>query len=48
MTLPGSDPLAARLAALKPHIHVFGHTHFAWNMELHGRPRRDTVRQQLA
>jgi hypothetical protein len=32
----GSDPLAARVAALKPHIHVFGHTHFAWNMALHG------------
>lgn len=24
----GSDPLAARVAALKPDVHVYGHTHF--------------------
>lgn len=32
----GSDPLASRLAALRPDVHVFGHTHFSWDASLHG------------
>ncbi|KAK2080575.1 hypothetical protein QBZ16_000429 [Prototheca wickerhamii] len=27
----GSDPLAARVARLRPAAHVFGHTHFSWD-----------------
>ena len=27
----GSDPLAARVAALRPALHLFGHTHFSWD-----------------
>ena len=34
----GSDPLAARLAALRPDVHIFGHTHFSWNMQMDGAP----------
>lgn len=32
----GSDPLAARIARLRPAAHVFGHTHFSWDAELDG------------
>lgn len=32
----GSDPLAARVAALRPDVHIFGHTHFSWNMHMSG------------
>ena len=30
----GSDALAARVAALAPEVHVFGHTHFSWDARL--------------
>jgi hypothetical protein len=30
----GSAPLAARLAQLSPDVHLFGHTHFAWEARL--------------
>lgn len=33
----GSAPLAARLPALRPDIHLFGHTHFSWDATLHGQ-----------
>ncbi|KAH7622687.1 putative CDP-diacylglycerol--serine O-phosphatidyltransferase 2 [Nannochloris sp. 'desiccata'] len=32
----GSIPLAERIEALKPDIHLFGHTHFAWDAEIKG------------
>ncbi|KAK9829451.1 hypothetical protein WJX72_005956 [[Myrmecia] bisecta] len=32
----GSDPLGQRVAALKPDIHIFGHTHFSWDATLQG------------
>ncbi|KAF6257220.1 hypothetical protein COO60DRAFT_31057 [Scenedesmus sp. NREL 46B-D3] len=32
----GSDFLWQRLQQLQPHMHVFGHSHFAWDMELQG------------
>lgn len=32
----GSQPLAKRVKALQPDIHVFGHSHFAWDAELDG------------
>jgi len=32
----GSDPLAARLQRLRPHCHLFGHSHFAWDQQLDG------------
>ena len=32
----GSTPLAQRLQALQPDIHVFGHTHFSWDATLAG------------
>jgi len=32
----GSIPLAERIEALKPDIHLFGHTHFAWDTEIKG------------
>lgn len=32
----GSDPLAARVEALRPDVHVFGHTHFSWDASLRG------------
>ncbi len=32
----GSLPLATRLEALKPDVHLFGHTHFAWDAEIQG------------
>ncbi|KAL4428836.1 hypothetical protein ABPG77_005274 [Micractinium sp. CCAP 211/92] len=32
----GSAPLAARLQQLQPDIHLFGHTHFAWDARLGG------------
>lgn len=32
----GSDFLWSRLQQLQPHLHVFGHTHFAWDMQLAG------------
>lgn len=30
MKAVGSQPLGARVAALQPDLHVFGHTHFGW------------------
>eukprot|EP00931_Biecheleriopsis_adriatica_P050659 TRINITY_DN29351_c0_g1_i1.p1 TRINITY_DN29351_c0_g1~~TRINITY_DN29351_c0_g1_i1.p1 ORF type:complete len:550 (-),score=88.16 TRINITY_DN29351_c0_g1_i1:22-1671(-) len=32
----GSVYLGKRVARLRPDIHVFGHTHFGWDMELNG------------
>lgn len=32
----GSVPLAKRLQALQPDVHIFGHTHFSWDTHLHG------------
>ena len=32
----GSAPLARRIQALQPDIHIFGHTHFSWDTQLHG------------
>lgn len=33
----GSAPLAARITAVSPHIHIFGHSHFSWDMSLDGK-----------
>ena len=33
----GSLPLEARVMELAPDVHVFGHTHFAWDMSVAGR-----------
>jgi Icc-related predicted phosphoesterase len=32
----GSDFLWQQLQQLQPHMHVFGHSHFAWDMDLQG------------
>ena len=32
----GSVPLAQRLRALTPDVHVFGHTHFSWDADIEG------------
>lgn len=32
----GSDPLEARVRALRPLAHVFGHTHFSWDAQVDG------------
>lgn len=32
----GSHPLAQRLRALQPDIHIFGHTHFSWDADIEG------------
>ena len=32
----GSFSLQARVRKLKPRIHLFGHTHFGWDMEIEG------------
>lgn len=32
----GSDFLAARMAQLQPDVHVFGHTHFSYDVSLRG------------
>lgn len=32
----GSDFLGARLQKLKPQVHIFGHTHFGWDMVVGG------------
>ena len=32
----GSEPLAQRLRALKPDVHIFGHTHFSWDASIEG------------
>lgn len=32
----GSQPLARRLTALQPDIHIFGHTHFSWDAGIEG------------
>lgn len=32
----GSGPLAQRLRALKPDVHIFGHTHFSWDTNIEG------------
>ena len=34
----GSQPLARRLKALQPDMHVFGHTHFSWDACIGGLP----------
>ena len=34
MKAVGSAPLGERVAALQPHLHVFGHTHFGWDAEI--------------
>ncbi|KAL1498917.1 hypothetical protein AB1Y20_013439 [Prymnesium parvum] len=36
MKAVGSAPLGARLKSLRPHAHVFGHTHFGWDGEVEG------------
>ncbi len=33
----GSDLLEARVRRLKPLAHVFGHTHFSWDMAVEGQ-----------
>jgi hypothetical protein len=43
----GSDFLWARLRALQPHLHVFGHSHFAWDAHVQG-VRRDRVWRAFA
>ncbi|KFM28617.1 hypothetical protein F751_6376 [Auxenochlorella protothecoides] len=35
-SVSGSDALQARVTALRPDIHIFGHTHFAWDATLDG------------
>jgi hypothetical protein len=35
----GSDFLWRRLQELQPDLHVFGHSHFAWDAELQGEGR---------
>ena len=35
-TIIGSDFLRRRVEALRPQVHVFGHTHFAWDQTLDG------------
>ena len=32
----GSDPLARRVAQLRPDVHCFGHTHFSWDATIEG------------
>lgn len=32
----GSHPLAQRLQALQPDVHIFGHTHFSWDTMIDG------------
>lgn len=32
----GSLPLAQRLGALQPDVHIFGHTHFSWDADIEG------------
>lgn len=32
----GSDILRERVERLQPDVHVFGHTHFGWDMEIDG------------
>lgn len=32
----GSQALGARIAALAPDVHIFGHTHFSWDATLDG------------
>ena len=32
--MSGSDPLGSRVNRLRPHIHIYGHTHFAWDTAL--------------
>jgi len=32
----GSDYLAARMKQLKPDVHIFGHTHFSYDVRLGG------------
>ncbi len=43
----GSSYLAARVAQLRPHMHVFGHTHFSWDSQLHDGVRYVQVRRAL-
>ncbi len=44
----GSIPLAKRIAALKPDIHLFGHTHFAWDAMLPDLPGTRFIQAPLA
>ncbi|CAD7696768.1 unnamed protein product [Ostreobium quekettii] len=32
----GSDPLKRRIQKLRPHLHIFGHTHFGWDAVVDG------------
>jgi Icc-related predicted phosphoesterase len=32
----GSTPLQERVEALRPDIHLFGHTHFGWDQTIDG------------
>ena len=32
----GSEPLGRRIKSLQPNMHVFGHSHFSWDMRLDG------------
>ena len=36
MQAVGSLPLGRRVRALRPHMHVFGHSHFGWDQTLDG------------
>ena len=35
----GSVPLGQRVAALKPDVHIFGHSHFSWDTTINGKDR---------
>tara|TARA_B110001452_G_scaffold89952_1_gene73862 strand:- start:94 stop:1227 length:1134 start_codon:yes stop_codon:yes gene_type:complete len=36
MKAVGSRPLGERVAALRPHVHCFGHSHFGWDLTVEG------------
>ena len=36
MQAVGSLPLGRRVRAMRPHMHVFGHSHFGWDQTLDG------------
>lgn len=46
----GSEPLAQRVRALQPDIHIFGHTHFSWDATIAGESlcRAQKVAKQVA
>jgi hypothetical protein len=43
----GSHPLMRRLQALRPLLHVFGHTHLAWDAEVQGGVRLRCIQAPL-